>query len=77
MVSLDNKVKIGDFGISKKLDHNEQFTNTSIGTPLYLSPEICQGVEYGLKTDIWNLGCVLYELFTRKKPFEGKFLNVG
>ena len=71
------KVKIGDFGVARKLDPSEKFATTSIGTPFYLSPEICQGLEYDFRSDVWNLGCVLFELFARKKPFEGNYLNVS
>lgn len=76
MAWLFNQVKIGDFGVAKQLKETEKFATTSIGTPFYLSPEICQGVEYDYKSDVWNAGCVLFELFARRKPFEGKYLNV-
>ena len=45
------------------------------GTPYYLSPEICNNDQYDHKTDMWMLGCVLYELLTFKKPFQGESLN--
>ena len=41
-----------------------------VGTPYYLSPEICNDLPYNNKTDIWSLGCVLYELLTYKHPFD-------
>lgn len=44
--------------------------NTMVGTPYYLSPELCEDKPYNQKTDIWSLGCVLYELCTFKHPFE-------
>jgi len=56
-----NCVKIGDFGVSKTLQGTES-ANTMIGTPYYLSPEICAKERYTLKSDIWSLGCILYEL---------------
>lgn len=68
-------VKLGDFGIAKVLDQTGQFTKTSIGTPYYLSPEICQGRAYNNKSDIWALGCVLYELCTLKHPFDSNCMN--
>ncbi|OQS07130.1 ubiquinone biosynthesis protein COQ9 [Thraustotheca clavata] len=62
-------VKLGDFGISKALKSGINVAQTQIGTPLYLSPEICQGEDYDFKSDIWGLGCVLHELLTLSPPF--------
>ncbi len=42
-----------------------------MGTPCYISPEICEGKPYRKKSDIWAMGCILYELTTLKKAFEG------
>lgn len=67
-------VKLGDFGISKVLKNTCDFAETSVGTPYFLSPEICQGLKYSFKSDIWMLGCVLYEMVTRQRPFEGNNL---
>ena len=64
-------VKIGDLGVAKVLSKNS-FANTVIGTPYYLSPEICQEKPYNDKSDVWALGCILYELCTFKHPFEAK-----
>ena len=50
------------------------FTQSSTGTPYFLSPEICMGNKYNLKADIWMLGCTLYELLTLKKPFNSNNL---
>jgi serine/threonine protein kinase len=47
------------------------YAKSSIGTPFFLSPEICSGEKYNFKTDIWMLGCVIYELCSLKKPFTG------
>jgi NIMA (never in mitosis gene a)-related kinase len=62
-------IKIGDLGVAKKLSENN-FAKTVIGTPYYLSPEICKEKPYNEKSDIWALGCILYELCTFKHPFE-------
>lgn len=59
-----NRVKIGDFGISKVLQGTLESAITMIGTPYYISPEICKHHPYTLKSDIWSLGCILYELAT-------------
>ena len=66
--------KLGDFGISKRLNNSQQSTSHSMGTPLYLSPEICEGKAYDYKSDIWMLGCVLYEMLTLSQPFHGSTL---
>jgi serine/threonine protein kinase len=44
---------------------------TVVGTPYYLSPELCKGVPYDYSCDIWSLGCILVELLTLKHAFEG------
>lgn len=41
-----------------------------MGTPYYLSPEVCEDRPYNAKSDIWSLGCILYELCCLKHPFE-------
>lgn len=74
---LKNKLKLGDFGISKTLDKDIEFTETTVGTPFFLSPEICIGKKYNSKSDIWMLGCLLYQLATLKKPFQGESLMVS
>jgi NIMA (never in mitosis gene a)-related kinase len=67
-------VKIGDFGISKILRSSQDFAKTSVGTPYYLSPEICQGRVYDTKSDVWSVGCILYEICTFRRPFEAECL---
>ncbi|KAJ1636908.1 kinase-like domain-containing protein [Pavlovales sp. CCMP2436] len=66
-------IKVCDFGIAKVLDETSggslRGANTCIGTPLYLSPEIVEGKTYGLPTDMWSLGVLLYEMAALKKPF--------
>ena len=65
-----DKIKIGDLGIAKELNQTANMANTVVGTPYYLSPELCEEKPYNNKSDIWSLGCVLYELCTLKHPFE-------
>ncbi|ROW10347.1 hypothetical protein VMCG_01983 [Cytospora schulzeri] len=67
----DNSVKLGDFGLSKVLT-SQQFASTYVGTPFYMSPEICAAEMYTLKSDVWSLGCIIYELCTREPPFNAK-----
>ena len=67
----DNQVKLGDFGLSKLMQSHD-FASTYVGTPYYMSPEICAAERYTLHSDIWSLGCVMYELCARKPPFDAK-----
>ncbi|RAL65906.1 hypothetical protein DID88_005568 [Monilinia fructigena] len=66
-----NSVKLGDFGLSKLMESHD-FASTYVGTPFYMSPEICAAERYTLKSDIWSLGCIMYELCTREVPFNAK-----
>lgn len=67
----DNSVKLGDFGLSKIMQSHD-FASTYVGTPFYMSPEICAAERYTLKSDIWALGCIMYELCQREPPFNAK-----
>ena len=60
--------KIGDLGVAKILEDTNH-ANTFIGTPYYVSPEMCRNKPYNDKSDIWALGCILYELLTFNHPF--------
>jgi serine/threonine-protein kinase len=80
------QVKVCDFGVAKFLDvkkgsddtQNQTQTGTLtaagmvVGTPEYMSPEQVSGEELDARTDIYSLGCILYQLLTRRLPFEGK-----
>ncbi|KAK3093484.1 hypothetical protein FSP39_016296 [Pinctada imbricata] len=70
-------LKIGDFGISKVLESNSQMADTVynlplqlIGTPYYMSPELVKGDKYNYKTDVWAVGCTLFELLTLERTFQ-------
>ena len=72
-IDKDFNVKIGDFGIAKPFDRMI-LAKTSIGSPYYMSPELFKEEEYNEKTDVWSLGCFLYELITFTHPFDAKNL---
>ena len=67
----DNSVKLGDFGLSKLMQSHD-FASTYVGTPFYMSPEICAAERYTLHSDVWSLGCIIYELCARTPPFNAK-----
>ena len=70
-----NKIRIGDFGIAKIFNQTREMAGSMIGTPLYMSPEQYNGKKYGFKSDIWSLGCCLFEMCNLKHAFEGNSWN--
>jgi len=70
----NNTVKLGDFGISKLLESTNEAAMTVVGTPYYMSPEVCENKPYTFKSDVWALGCVLYELCTLQHAFSASNL---
>ena len=64
-------VKLGDFGISRVLSNTLELASTAVGTPYYLSPEICENKKYNHKSDVWSVGVLLYELVALRVPFQG------
>ena len=71
---LNNKCKIGDLNTGKVIKNNinKNKNNYQIGTPYYFSPEIWNNGEVSYKSDIWALGCIIYEMCSLKMPFKGK-----
>lgn len=59
--------KLGDMNVSKVAKRGLLYTQT--GTPYYASPEVWRDQPYDMKSDIWSLGCVLYESITLRPPF--------
>eukprot|EP00927_Polykrikos_kofoidii_P049593 TRINITY_DN43636_c0_g1_i1.p1 TRINITY_DN43636_c0_g1~~TRINITY_DN43636_c0_g1_i1.p1 ORF type:complete len:912 (+),score=120.91 TRINITY_DN43636_c0_g1_i1:95-2830(+) len=62
-------VKIGDFGISCVLEGSQNVAMSTVGTPHYMSPEVCENRPYTFKSDVWSVGCVIYELCVLKHAF--------
>ena len=61
--------KLGDLNVSKEAKSG--LLKTQTGTPYFASPEVWNGKPYGIKSDIWSLGCILYQMTTLKMPFQG------
>ncbi len=75
LIDLDNKIKICDFGVSKRINNNE-IMYEQCGTPTYIAPEILRGKGYeGYSVDIWSAGVVLYAMLSGTVPFKGNNLR--
>jgi NIMA (never in mitosis gene a)-related kinase len=66
-------VKIGDLNVSKLV--KLQFLYTQTGTPYYASPEVWSEKPYDFKSDIWSLGCIIYEMTALKPPFRAQSME--
>ena len=79
LVKENLQCKIGDMNVSKVMKDN--FLRTQTGTPYYASPEVWMSKPYSYKSDLWSIGCIIYELCELKPPFTGSdmdelFINV-
>ncbi|MDX1810696.1 MAG: protein kinase [Gammaproteobacteria bacterium] len=68
----DDTAVIADFGISKTLSNDEKLTQVgmAIGSPDYMSPEQCMGLELDARSDLYSLGVVFYEMLSHRKPYQ-------
>ena len=72
LVATDGGAKVTDFGIARAADLSTMTaTGVLMGTPLYMSPEAAEGEQVDQRSDIYSLGCMLYEMLAGKVPFEG------
>lgn len=68
-ITQSGLVKIGDLGCCKLLSQPDEKCTSDYGSPLYLSPEVWKEASCSHKSDIWAIGCVMYELLAQKPPF--------
>lgn len=71
LVTKHGQLKLSDFGLAKRIKGEDDFTKSTVGTPYYLSPETLNSSKCSSKSDMWGLGCLIYEVCTGEKPFKG------
>jgi serine/threonine-protein kinase len=75
MLTRDGQVKIGDFGIAKRISNDDTNTRRIVGSPRYMSPEQVNSETATSQSDLYSLGVTMYELLTGKPPFTAKGLS--
>lgn len=71
-LDASGNVKLGDFGLARVLRRDQCFAASFVGTPHYMSPELVKGRQYDRKSDVWAVGCLIYELCALRPPFRGR-----
>merc|ERR1719201_3259764 len=76
-VSMDGSLKLGDLGLGRFFSSQTLEAFSKVGTPLYMSPEVLRGAGYDMRSDVWSLGCVFYELCVCRSPFKHPEKNMS
>lgn len=74
-ITAEHRMKLGDLGLGRYFSSKTEQVHSTVGTPYYMSPECMQGGGYDFKSDLWSLGCLLYELATLRSPFYSDGVN--
>lgn len=74
MIAADGTCKVSDFGLAKGYGDENEVTSVGVrvGTPAFMSPEQCDGIEVDWRSDVYNLGCTAFLCLTGKLPFDGE-----
>lgn len=77
LIDSSGSLKIADLGLGRIIGSQTLEVYSKVGTPLYMSPELLKGEGYDMKSDVWSVGCILYELCELKSPFRNDGEKIG
>lgn len=72
MLGAENRVKVGDFGISRLMNMETTTVFSTLGTPAYMSPEQCRGEDVDGRSDLFSVGATLFEMVAGERAFQGR-----